>query len=117
MHRPSHSSRFYHPHNIGWGVQIIKLFIMKFYPPPCYLVLLQPKYSPQYPNLKHPQPSLQNILQTLINSYRNNLRREIYLTAMLESRKEYVVHNNYMHRCTIYDSQHTLYTKHNMIGK
>ena len=25
--RPSHS-RFYHPHNIGWGVQIIKLFIM-----------------------------------------------------------------------------------------
>ena len=25
--RPSHSSRFYHPHNIGWGVQIIKLFI------------------------------------------------------------------------------------------
>ena len=25
---PSHSSRFYHPHNIGWGVQIIKLLIM-----------------------------------------------------------------------------------------
>jgi len=23
MHSPSHSSRFYHPHNIGWGVQII----------------------------------------------------------------------------------------------
>ena len=23
MPRPSHSSRFYHPHNIGWGVQII----------------------------------------------------------------------------------------------
>ena len=23
MHNPSHSSRFYHPHNIGWGVQII----------------------------------------------------------------------------------------------
>ena len=28
MSRPSHSSRFYHPHNIGWGVQIIKLLIM-----------------------------------------------------------------------------------------
>ena len=28
MPRPSHSSRFYHPHNIGWGVQIIKLLIM-----------------------------------------------------------------------------------------
>ena len=25
---PSHSSRFYHPHNIGWGVQRIKLLIM-----------------------------------------------------------------------------------------
>ena len=24
MSRPSHSSRFYHPHNIGWAVQIIK---------------------------------------------------------------------------------------------
>ena len=26
--RPPHSSRFYHPNNIGWGVQIIKLLIM-----------------------------------------------------------------------------------------
>ena len=26
--RPSHSSLFYHPHNIGWGVQRIKLLIM-----------------------------------------------------------------------------------------
>ena len=25
---PSHSSRFNHPNNIGWGVQIIKLFIV-----------------------------------------------------------------------------------------
>jgi hypothetical protein len=25
---PSHSSRCYHPHNSGWGVQIIKLLIM-----------------------------------------------------------------------------------------
>jgi hypothetical protein len=31
MPRPSHSSRFYHPHNIKWGVQITKLLIMKFY--------------------------------------------------------------------------------------
>ena len=28
MFRPSHSSRFYHPKNIWWGVQIIKLLIM-----------------------------------------------------------------------------------------
>jgi hypothetical protein len=29
MPRPFHS-RFYHPHNIGWGVQLMKLLIMKF---------------------------------------------------------------------------------------
>jgi hypothetical protein len=28
MPRPSHSSRFNHPNNTGWGVQIIKLLIM-----------------------------------------------------------------------------------------
>ena len=28
MPLPSHYSRFYHPQNIGWGVQIIKLLIM-----------------------------------------------------------------------------------------
>ena len=28
MPRPSHSSRFYHPNNIWWGVQTIQLFIM-----------------------------------------------------------------------------------------
>ena len=26
--RPSHFSRFYHPHNIGWGIQITELLIM-----------------------------------------------------------------------------------------
>jgi hypothetical protein len=33
MPRPSHS-RFYSPHDIGWGVQIMKLLIMKFSPLP-----------------------------------------------------------------------------------
>ena len=28
MPRPPHSSRFYHPHNIGWGIQITKLLTM-----------------------------------------------------------------------------------------
>jgi hypothetical protein len=56
MHRPSHSSRFDHPNTIWWGVNIIKLLNMKFYPLPCYLVPLRPKYSPQHPILKHPQP-------------------------------------------------------------
>ena len=27
---PSHTSRFYYPHNIGWTVQIIQLLIMQF---------------------------------------------------------------------------------------
>jgi len=39
-------SRFYHLHNIGQGVQIIKFLIMYFSPIPCYLLPLWPKYSP-----------------------------------------------------------------------
>jgi len=34
MSHPSHSARFYHPNNIEWGVQIIKLLIMYFSPLP-----------------------------------------------------------------------------------
>jgi hypothetical protein len=32
------------PHYSGWGVQIIKLLVMKFSQLPCYLVPLRPKY-------------------------------------------------------------------------
>jgi hypothetical protein len=32
-------------HNIGWGVHITKLLIIKFSPLFCYVVLLRPKYS------------------------------------------------------------------------
>jgi hypothetical protein len=32
MLHPSHSSRFYHPHNSGWAVRIIKLLIMRTSP-------------------------------------------------------------------------------------
>jgi hypothetical protein len=35
MPRPSHSSRFYHPHSSWWGIQIIKLLIMKCSKLPC----------------------------------------------------------------------------------
>ena len=44
MSRPSHSSRFYHPNIIGWGVQIIQLLIMQLPPLPCYLVSPRPKF-------------------------------------------------------------------------
>jgi hypothetical protein len=41
---PSHSVRFYHPHNSGWGVQIINLFNMKFYPLPSLQNILERTY-------------------------------------------------------------------------
>ena len=57
MPRPSYSSSFYHPNNLEWGVQIMKLFITHFSPVHYHLVPLRPKYSPQHPILKHPQPT------------------------------------------------------------
>jgi hypothetical protein len=42
---PSHYFLFHHPHNIVWGVQIIKLYFMEFSPLPCYLVPFRTKYS------------------------------------------------------------------------
>ena len=57
MPSPSHSSRFDHPYNIGWGVQIIQLFVMQFSLLPRYLVPLSPTYSSQFAILIHPQPT------------------------------------------------------------
>jgi len=57
MPRPSNSSLFYYPKNIWWTVRIIKLLIMQFFPLPCYLVPLRPRYSPQHPILKYPEPT------------------------------------------------------------
>jgi hypothetical protein len=52
MPRPSQSSLFYHQHNIGWAVQVIKLFIMKFFfHTPVTSSLLGPNIL-----LKHPLP-------------------------------------------------------------
>jgi hypothetical protein len=42
IHLPSHCSRFYHSHNIGWRVQIIRLLIMKFIQSPVTVFLLYP---------------------------------------------------------------------------
>ena len=57
MPGPSHSSPFYHPKNIGRGVQIIKLLIMWFSPFTQLPSPSSPKYSPQHPILKRPQPA------------------------------------------------------------
>ena len=43
MPHARHSSRFDHLHNIGWGVQIVELFIMQLSPFPCYFVPLRTK--------------------------------------------------------------------------
>jgi hypothetical protein len=81
------SSLFYHPHNIGWGVQIIKLLIIRFYSLSCYLIPLRPKYSPQHPILKHPQPAffphcqrpsftpIQSNMQNHSSSYLNQINK------------------------------------------
>jgi hypothetical protein len=55
MPHPSDSSQFYHLHNSGCGVQIMKVLIMRFSPLSLYLVPLRPKYSSQHPILKCPQ--------------------------------------------------------------
>ena len=52
-----HSSWFDHLNNIRWGAQIMKLFIIESSPITCYLDHLRPKYPPQHPILKHPQPT------------------------------------------------------------
>ena len=57
MPRQSHSSRVYHPNNIGWGVEIHQLVIMQLHPLTCYLIPPGPNYSPQHPILKQPQPA------------------------------------------------------------
>jgi hypothetical protein len=53
MASPSHS-RYGHLNNNGWGIQIMQL-LMYFFPLPCYLVPLRPKYSSRHPVLKHSQ--------------------------------------------------------------
>ena len=49
MHRPSHSYRFYHPNNIRWAVQIIKLLIM------CPLLIMRVQFNPLYTEYRNPQ--------------------------------------------------------------
>jgi len=88
IRRPSHSSRFDHPNNIRWGLQIIKPLYIQF---SRYFVPLRPKYSPQHPILKHPQPKflpqcerpsstpIQNIRQNYTSVYLNPRRLMSYI--------------------------------------
>ena len=69
MPRPSHSSRFYHPNNIGWGVQIINSSLYSVLHSH-HLVPLRPKCSPQHPILKHPQPMFLNVSDQVSHPYK-----------------------------------------------
>jgi len=46
--RPSHPLSFYHPNNIRWGVQVMKLLITPSSPAFCHFLPLRSKYSPQH---------------------------------------------------------------------
>ena len=67
MPRLSHSSRFYHPNIIGWGVQIIKLLIMYFSPLSCSTPYSQ---TPPACVMKAP-PSLKTSRSTLPTTRRH----------------------------------------------
>ena len=85
MPRQSHSW-VYHPHIIGWGLQIHQLLIMQFPPLTCYLIPPGPKYSPQHPILKHPQPAFLPQCQwpsfTPMQNNRQNYR-SVYLSLYI----------------------------------
>ena len=66
MPSPSHSSRFYRLHNIGWGVLIIQLLVIQSSPFPRYLVLPRSKYSPQHHVLKHRQAPWSLLIQSTL---------------------------------------------------
>ena len=51
---PAHHILLYLITQIIFGEELL---IMRCSPPPCYVVHLSPKYSPQHPILKHPQPT------------------------------------------------------------
>ena len=57
MPNTTHSYIFYKLKNILWLIRIMKILITPPPPVPCYLVSLRPKYLPQHPILKHPQPT------------------------------------------------------------
>jgi len=61
MPQPSHSSWFDHPHNIGRGVQNIKLLIMLSFQLHYYVVPLRSKCLSHHPILELPPPMWPNV--------------------------------------------------------
>ena len=54
---PCNPFGFDHPSNIWWGVQVIKLLIMWFFPLPFYVIPFRLNYAPSASVLKHPHPT------------------------------------------------------------
>ena len=71
MSHPLHSSRFQHPKNIGWGIPIIKSFIMQLHHSPVTSVLLGPNIllNTLFPNTLSLPFSL-NVSDQISHSYK-----------------------------------------------
>jgi hypothetical protein len=54
--RPFHPPRFYHPRNIWWWIQIMRVLIKQFLPFSCYVLLLMPGCVPQHYLFENPLP-------------------------------------------------------------
>jgi hypothetical protein len=53
--------------------------LCSLFPPPCYLVLLRPKYSPKHPILRHPQPTfLPQCERPIFTPIQNKTIRAVY---------------------------------------
>ena len=61
MPQQSHSPWFDHPHNIGWGIQKIKLLITLTFPLHYYVVSLRSKCLSHHPILELPPPMWPNV--------------------------------------------------------
>jgi hypothetical protein len=78
MFRLSHSSRFHHPRNIRWAVEI-KFLITWFSPPrPSYAQIFSSTHCSQ-----HPQPTFPEKLTSSLNLIRNSVKLWS-CTALLE---------------------------------
>jgi len=105
MPRPTHSSRFQNRNNIWWAIQTTKPFIMQLPTIPYYHVPHKPKYFPQYPILRHPQPTFlpQNERPSFMR--KKKATRKIIILCVLIFKFLYQLETNHS---TPNDSKHCL---------